>query len=82
MLALKNRLYRPRSRTGLFTFSSGHFCGFQVGDPAKSDRVDVHVYTPTSLVAHLSFGRLSSATKPIEQQLIDDTVASIERSDL
>lgn len=82
LLRLKNRLYRPRSRTGLFASSSGNFCAFQIGDPGKSDQVEVHVYTPKRLVAFLRFSRPRPEAPRIEQQLIDDVVASLERSDL
>ena len=53
-----------------------------MGDPGKSDQVEVHVYTQKCHVAFLRFARPRPEAPRIEQQLIDNVVASLERSDL
>ena len=79
MLRLKDKLYRAESRTGLYWFKNGNFCGFQVGDPARSDKLKVFLYTPQESIALLAFSHSTEGDVRFDQRTIDYIVGSLRQ---
>jgi hypothetical protein len=80
LLGLKDSL-ASNAATGLFSFHTNHVRGFQLGDPSKTNAVDIIVFDERDAPLHLMIGVKEDSTVRVSQGELSCIIQSIRPAD-